>query len=85
MSANCRICVLNGDYYTCRGVARGGCGTMHRTLRAALACLRRDQRAAVASRAEYSDRSIEYSNGAPLTREDRTEIFRLETEHRRLS
>ena len=49
--------------YTCCGSVRGCCGVTHRTLKAALACQRKDQ-AACKSQGGYSDRStIAYEDG----------------------
>lgn len=42
--------------YTCIGPVRGRCGIRHRTLKACVACQRKDQRACK-SRGGYSDRA----------------------------
>ncbi len=63
--------------YTTSGSVRGCCGHRHRTLGAAVACLRRDQDGC-ASQGGYSDRDIIRSDGNPLTEGERfgiDEIF----------
>lgn len=46
-----------GQKYTCEGSVRDDCGVMHRSLAAAVACVRRDQRDC-SSQGGYSDRRI---------------------------
>lgn len=55
--------------YTTTGSVRGDCGHQHKTLRAAVACLMRDQRGCKAQ-GGYSDRTVTYGDGKPLSDED---------------
>ena len=51
--------------YTCTGDVRGNCGHRHRTLSAAVACVRRDARGC-RSQGGYTDRVILDAQGAEV-------------------
>lgn len=59
--------------YTTKGPVRGGCGHAHRTLRAALACLRADRRGCERVRG-YSDRDVYHTDGSPLTLDEYRQV-----------
>lgn len=54
--------------FTTKGSVRGSCGHDHRTLKGAVACLKRDQRGC-AKQGGYSDRTVLLSTGEGLPRE----------------
>lgn len=59
--------------YTTTGSVRGNCGHKHRSIATAYACRRRDQ-AGCASQGGYTDRSVERTDGADLTEQERDEL-----------
>lgn len=50
------------SYWACRGQVRGDCGHAHKSLRAALACLKRDA-AGCRRQGGYSDRRVVHVEG----------------------
>jgi len=63
--------------YTTTGSVRGTCGHKHRNLSTAFRCLRADQRGC-AKHGGYSDRRITRSDEAPLTDDEREDLFDLQ-------
>ena len=59
--------------WTCEGPVRGACGVAHRTLDAAVRCIRADQRACQAQ-GGYSDRSIRRIDRRPLTDAEASDV-----------
>lgn len=59
-------------YYTCKGSVRGWCGHRHRSVETAVICCVRDHRKCRGPRGSnrYSDRSVVYSDGTPLSESD---------------
>jgi len=55
--------------YTTIGSVRGCCGHKHRTIEAAVDCIKRDQ-SGCRSQGGYSDREVRYAGGAELRESD---------------
>lgn len=64
-------------YYTTTGNVRGCCGHRHRTIDAAYACLKKDQRYCKKI-GGYSDRKVAGPKGRTLTDDERTELEYIE-------
>lgn len=65
--------------YTTKGSVRGCCGHKHRTLEAAVRCVRGDQRGCQ-SQGGYSDRRVVRTDGEALTE---AEVYAIDGIHRR--
>ncbi len=59
--------------YTTEGSVRGCCGHKHRTIEAAIRCIKRDQ-AGCSSQGGYSDRSVVRVDGEDLTDSEKEDI-----------